>query len=123
VLERLIDSWLDSASERSMQAPFCQMLLGDGHKVLQTTRHSPIEFGKDVVSVSPEGEIHAYQLKGHPGARLTQAHLRTMLPQLNELVELSIPDSRVQGRPHKSFLVTNGEVAEEAHTWLASYNC
>ena len=71
MLERLIENWLDSASERSYQRCFCQMLTGQGFRIVHNTKHTPQEFGKDVIAVSPEGKLVGYQLKGNPGATLT----------------------------------------------------
>jgi hypothetical protein len=51
---------LDSASERSYQGPFCQILSARGYTVLHSTRHAPIEFGKDVIAIAPDGVPCAY---------------------------------------------------------------
>jgi len=112
VLERLIESWLDSASERSYQAPFCQMLLAEGHTVLHSTRHAPLEFGKDVISIGPDGIPCAFQLKGNPGTRLTLVQLRDIKGQLLELVTQPIVLPGVPAGRHRCYLVTNGETEE-----------
>ena len=67
MIARLIEDWWDSASERAYQTAFCQMLAARGHQILHSTRHSPLEFGKDVISICPEGQACAFQLKGCPG--------------------------------------------------------
>lgn len=123
MLARLLENWLDSASERSYQAPFCQMLVHQGHTILHSTRHSPIELGKDIISRGPDGTIHAYQLKGNPGARLTLAEYRRIEAQLHQLVSLPVsgypsPD----GKWHESYLVTNGQVEEEARLAIDLFN-
>ncbi len=82
MLERLIEYWLDSATERSYQPAFVQMLVGEGHQILHSTRHASIEFGKDIVSIAPDGVPCAYQLKGNPGGRLTGSQLRDIASQL-----------------------------------------
>ena len=110
--ERLIEGWLDSTSERSYQATFCQMLSAKGYVVLHSTRHSPIEFGKDVVARSPDGDLCAYQLKGNPGSRLTVSQLRDVQGQLIQLVSQPVSLPGVPRTPHRSFLVTTGEVDE-----------
>ncbi len=112
--ERLVESWLDSASERSYQAPFCQVLAAQGHTILHSTRHSPIELGKDVITLGPDKVPHAYQLKGNPGGRLTLLQLRELQPQLRHLTDLAILHPAVSGKQHRSYLVTNGYVDEEA---------
>jgi hypothetical protein len=119
VLERLVESWLDSASERSYQAPFCQMLAAEGHVVVHSARHSPLEFGKDIISIDPEGVPCAFQLKGNPGARLTLHQLREIKGQLLELVTQPIVHPGVpKNQQHRCFLVTNGETEEEVQRSL-----
>ena len=46
VVERLVESWLDSQGERQYQPAFIQLLVSEGWSVLHNTRHSPIELGK-----------------------------------------------------------------------------
>ena len=83
--ERLVEGWLDSANERSYQAPFCQMLVADGHRIIHTTRHAPIEFGKDIITVNPDGVTCVFQLKGNPGGRLTLTQFNEIYAQLSQL--------------------------------------
>lgn len=122
MLERLVEGWLDSASERSYQSPFCQALLAKGHRVIHSTRHAPLELGKDVVSIDSEGRYFGYQLKGSPGARLTLTEFRTIREQLHELATqpLRVPGSRVPR--HTSVLVTNGYVDEEVQIAIQEMN-
>ena len=108
MLERLIESWLDSATERSYQSPFCQMLAADGHLIVHSTQHTPIEFGKDIITVGPDGIPCAFQLKGHPGGRMTLTDFREVRPQLAELVENPIAHPGVPQKRHRCYLVTNG---------------
>ena len=108
MLERLLEYWLDSVNERSYQAAFCQLLAAQGFKILHSTRHMPIEFGKDVIAVGPDGVTCAYQLKGNPGSRLTLNQFREIAPQLNELVTQRIIFPGLRRGPHRSYLVTNG---------------
>jgi hypothetical protein len=119
VLERLIEAWTDKVSERSYQAPFCQMLVSQGHEIIHTTRHCALEFGKDVISRDPSGRLCAFQLKGHPGGRLTKSGFTEILPQLRELLTLRVSHPNVAaGTKHRAFLVTNGEIDEEAQRGL-----
>lgn len=120
--ERLVESWLDSASERSYQAPFVQMLAAEGHRILHSTRHGPIELGKDVITINPDGDPCGFQLKGHPGGRMTLNAFRDIQPQVNELLNTPITLSGAPDRPHKSFLVTNGYVDEEAALAIREMN-
>jgi hypothetical protein len=99
------------------------MLAGDGHTVIHSTRHSPIEFGKDVISIAPDGIVCAFQLKGNPGGRLSLKQLREIKGQLLELATQSIvhPDVPPSG-VHRCYLVTNGEADEEVHRSLDDIN-
>ncbi len=98
------------------------MLVGEGHTIVHSTRHTPIEFGKDVITIGPDGIPCAYQLKGNPGSRLTLSQFRAMKPQLTELVEQPIVYAGVPSTPHKCVLVTNGEVEEEVQRAIDDMN-
>jgi hypothetical protein len=104
---------LDSASERSYQTPFCQALAAQGHRIVHSTRHGPIEYGKDVITIGPDGLPNAYQLKGNPGTRLTLNEYRGIEAQLFELVSLPLAHPSIHHAEHRAFLVTNGLVEEE----------
>ncbi|TCV45239.1 hypothetical protein [Agrobacterium tumefaciens] len=120
--EKLIEHWLDSINERGYQAAFLQMLAGEGHAVVHSTRHMSIEFGKDVVSIDPDGVPCAFQLKGNPGGRLTLSQFREIKGQVDELVEQPIRYPGIPEIPHKCFLVTNGEVEEEVQRAIDDLN-
>ena len=122
MLERILENWLDSASERSYQGPLCQMLAADGHRVLHSTRHHPIEFGKDIITVAGDGVPCAFQLKGNPGGRLTLAEFRDIQPQLWQLATQAIVFPGVPNMMHRSYLVTNGYVEEDVQKSLAEMN-
>lgn len=112
--ERLIENWLDSVNERDYQFPFCQILIAKGHRIIHSTRHSSIEYGKDILTIGPDGYPCAYQLKGNPGGRLTLNQYRDIEPQLYELVNYAISHPSVpHSKPHRSYLVTNGQIEEE----------
>lgn len=111
--ERLIESWLDSASERTYQGPFAQILLAKGYRVLHLTRHCALEEGKDIIALSPRGHPVAYQLKGNPGSRLSKSAFRKHLPQVNELISLPIVRPGCPQVRHDAVIVTNGDVEEE----------
>jgi hypothetical protein len=114
VNERLLENWLDSVNERDYQLPFCQVLCAKGHRIIHSTRHSSIEFGKDIVSIAPDGVPCAYQLKGNPGGRLTLLQYREIESQLFQLVNHPINHPSVpRQKNHRSYLVTNGLIEEE----------
>ncbi len=116
VAERLLESWLDSQTERRYQPAFIQMLVSEGWTVLHNTRHSPIELGKDVIARDQQGKLHCFQLKGNPGSRVTKSEAASLLVQFQELVRL--PPSpeflRDRNEKHVAVFVTNGEIDEEA---------
>ncbi|MCD7059316.1 hypothetical protein [Pelagibacterium xiamenense] len=120
VVERLVESWLDNQTERRYQAAFVQMLISLGWSVLHSTRHSALEFGKDVVARNPEGTLYAFQLKGNPGSRLTKTEAQGLVPQIEELNKVPLPSNIRGGRErHHAVLVTNGEIDEEAQSLFA----
>src|SRR6266851_2491672 len=98
------------------------MLAADGHRVVHSTRHSPIEFGKDVITIK-DGVPCAFQLKGNPGSRLTLVQFREIQGQLLQLATQPIvyPGINPAVR-HRCYLVTNGEVDEEAQRALDDVN-
>lgn len=122
MLEKLIENWLDSASERTYQPIFCQILSNLGYEIVISTRHTPIEFGKDIIAVDEDGVVHAFQLKGNPGKILTLNEYRKINPQLHELVnqKIHIPGKNIVF--HKSFLVTNGEIEESVIQAIQNQN-
>jgi len=116
VLERVVESWLDKANERTFEAPFCHMLAAEGHTVVHLTRHCAMELGKDVLSIAPDGVPCAYQLKGAPGSKIGLKRWREEIqPQVLDLVTGVIvhPSVPLTGEAHRSYLVTNGELEEE----------
>jgi hypothetical protein len=122
VHERLVESWLDNASERSYQAPFCQMLSAQGYRIIHSSRHSPIEFGKDIIAIAPDGIPCAYQLKGKPGGRLTLNEFNEIESQLLNLVNMPINDPSIPNIQHRAYLVTNGQVEEEVRHAITLLN-
>ena len=123
MLERLIENWLDSASERSYQRCFCQMLTGQGFHIVHNTEHTPLEFGKDVIAVSPEGNLVGYQLKGHPGGTLQQRHFDDIRGQLEQLATLALNIPGFEGKvPDECYLVTNGEIDEAVYHQIRLLN-
>ena len=63
MLERVIENWLDKASERMFQQPYCYMLSAKGHTIIHLTRHCGMEMGKDIITIAPDGTPCAFQLK------------------------------------------------------------
>jgi hypothetical protein len=124
VLEKLLENWLDSASEKSYQTSFVQMLAAQGYCVLHSTRHCALEYGKDVIAIAPDSVPCAFQLKGNPGGRLGLSEFRADLQQ--QLIQLMsqpiIFPSIPEGLAHRSFLVSNGYFDEEVHRAVDDLN-
>lgn len=123
MLERLIENWLDSAGERSYQRCFCQMLIGQGYRIVHNTEHTPLEHGKDVIAVSPDGKVIGFQLKGNPGKSLKPSQFNEIRGQLEQLATYSLGIPGYEKKiPDECFLVTNGEIDESVSVELQRLN-
>jgi hypothetical protein len=123
VLERLVENWLDSASERSYQRCFCQMLTGQGFHIVHNTEHTPLEFGKDVIAISPDNKLVGYQLKGNPGGSLKPRDFNSIRGQLEQLATLALVIPGFESKvPDECYLVTNGEIDEAVYHQIALLN-
>jgi hypothetical protein len=117
--ERLVEDWLTRINERGYELPFCQTLLSKGFKIIRCG-HSPTEHGKDILALSPDGTVCAYQLKtGDFG----QADVGKHHAQINMLVETrpihaGLPNS-FEYRP---FFVTTGEFKDPAVSLITELN-
>jgi hypothetical protein len=121
VLERIVEDWLTSSNERAYQSPFAQLLASEGYRVLHGPTHHPFEHGKDLVAIHPNGELHAYQLKG---GDMALAELEQIQGQLFALAATAVdyPGIDPPRRPDKAFLVTNGRLTPPARDRLRSLN-
>lgn len=123
MIEKLLENWLDSASERSYQPVFVQMLSAKGYRVVHSTRHQALEFGKDVLAIAPDGNGCAYQLKGNPGGKLGLSQFRNEIqPQLVQLMSQAVVFPGFPAEPHRAYLVSNGYFEEEVHIAVQSLN-
>ena len=112
MLERVIENWLDKATERSFQQPYCYMLAAEGHTIIHLTRHGAMELGKDIITIAPDGTPCAFQLKA---GNISLAKWRDEVSaQTFDLVSLKINHPSVDSsKHHRSYLVTNGNIVEE----------
>ena len=112
MLERVIENWLDKATERSFEQPFCYMLSAEGHTIIHLTRHGAMEMGKDIITIAPDGTPCAFQLKA---GDISLAKWRTEVSlQVEDLVVGQINHPSVDSsKHHRSYIVTNGNIAEE----------
>lgn len=112
MLERVIENWLDKASERTFEKPYCYMLSAEGHTIIHLTRHGAMELGKDIITIAPDGTPCAFQLKT---GDIPLAKWRTEVsPQIDDLVVGKITHPSVDSsKHHRSYIVTNGNIHEE----------
>ena len=121
--ERLLENWVRYNQRERLSASLCQALSALGQVVVHSTRHGPMEFGKDVISRDATGTFHAYQLKGNPGGRLTIGQWHEILPQINALMMQPVePPISTVPTLSTPYLVTNGEVDEEVHAAIRGIN-
>ena len=111
MLERIIENWLDKATELSYQQPFCYMLSAEGYTIIHSTRHPAMELGVDIIAIAPDG-TPAYQLKtGNISLRKWRDEVGSQTDDLvcGQLNHPSVDTSKY----HRSYFVTNGRIEEE----------
>lgn len=123
MIEKLLENWLDSASELSYQPVFVQMLAAEGYTVLHSTRHCLLEFGKDILAIAPDGVGCAFQLKGDPKGRMKIGEFRKDIqPQLVQLLWQAPAYPGFPSGAHRAYLVSNGQYDEEVQTAVQGMN-
>jgi len=123
VLEKLLENWLDSASERSYQPVFVQLLSAQGYRVVHSTRHTALEYGKDVLAIDAKGNGCAFQLKSHRRGKLGLTQFRDDIqPQLVQLMTQPVVFPGFPVRPHRAYLVSNGYYDEEVQRAIDDLN-
>ena len=111
MLEKIIENWLDKATERSFEKPFCYMLSAEGHTIIHPTKHNAMEMGKDITTIAPDGMPCAFQLK--TGNISLSKWRNEISPQINILVHGKINHPSVDSsKHHRSYFVTNGNIEE-----------
>jgi len=83
-----------------------------------------MEMGKDILAIAPDGVPCAFQLKDVGGKQMTLSKWRADLErQLVALVHNQIvhPSISTQ-KPHRSFIVLNGELSEEVARSIDDFN-
>lgn len=121
MIEKVIENWLTSTTERTFQEPFAQLLLVEGFDVLQGPVHHPFEHGKDIIALDAEGRLCAFQLKS---GNMSLAGIRRIQEQLLTMVSTSVSyPGTYQGKPpERAFLVINGNLTPEARDHLRAFN-
>jgi len=99
------------------------MLTGQGFHVVHNTEHTPLEFGKDVIAVSPDNKLIGYQLKGHPGGTLKPRDFDEIRGQLEQLATLALAIPGFESKVlDECYLVTNGEIDEAVYHQIQLLN-
>jgi hypothetical protein len=120
MIERAIENWLINTNERNYQVPFRQVLLHKGHRVFYLSSHRPMEQGKDIITIDPNGNYCAYQLKT---GDVDLTKWRIILGEIKELIELPIVHSSFdKNKIHNAYLVTNGEITDEVRIQIDQIN-
>jgi hypothetical protein len=120
VIERAIENWLTRTNERNYQAAFCQVLMHQGHRVLYSSSHGPMEQGKDVITIGPDGDCHAYQTKT---GDIDLTEWRNIAGEIQELMELPVNYPGVaKSNVHKAYLVTNGSISDPVRIQINDRN-
>jgi hypothetical protein len=123
VIERILENWLDNASEKSFQIPFCNVLANEGYQVIHISRHCGMEMGKDIIAISPAGIPCAYQLKGGTGTRITLNQWNALSGQIQLLMINKIIHPSIKTNiHHQSFFVTNKVLEEEVSNAIDQMN-
>lgn len=120
MLDKAIAGWLTSSGEKGYQPAFVSLLAHRGDTILYSSRHRPLEQGKDVSSRDVTGQLHAYQLKG---PKIDVTTWRKIRGEIDDLVSMPIRNPSVgPAEPFRAYLVTNGHVADEILVYINEYN-
>ena len=121
MIERAIENWLINTNERNYQVPFCQVLISQGHEILYISPHGALEFGKDIISIDKDANIHAYQLKtGNISLSVWDTiHREVMQDLVNTACDHPNIDKK---KPHISHLVTNGNIDDNVFQRIDKVN-
>lgn len=111
MIERVVENWLSNVAERDFQVPYAQVLALQSYQIVHLSVHGPFEQGKDVIAIAPDGTPCGYQLKVGDIAQYRWRH--EVRPEVEELLDVPIIHPAVdKRRPHRSFLVTTGNLAD-----------
>lgn len=118
--EKLIEEWLIRAKERGgIDQAYGQWLISRGHEILWLG-HSPTEFGKDIVSIDPNGDVHVFQIKDE---NLTLPEFRKIRPQIIELTETPPLHPRIpRGTKFTPHLITSGLARDDVSLQIDNLN-
>lgn len=119
-VERVVEDWLTSSDERGYQLAFVSWLSRIGHTVKYVSSHTALEHGKDIVSLSRERQLCAYQLKA---GNINKAQWRVIRDEVLEAsrVPVDIPGTRKR-LPDQVFLVLTGYVSDPVRNEISLLN-
>ena len=119
-VERVVEDWLTSADERGYQKAFVSCLFRQGHTVKYVSPHGPLEHGKDIVSVDPDGRLCAFQLKA---GSISKSAWRAIRPEMLDacLVPIDVPGLRKR-RPTRVILVLSGNLSDPVRNEIGLLN-
>ncbi len=117
---RLVENWLTSCKELSFTTPFVQLLITEGYTILRS-RGGFDEQGKDVVALSPDGEICCFQLKCD---NISTAEWNKINGQINDLTQIPPVHTSFKTPPDnwKCYLVTNGSFLNPVQRTIVDYS-
>jgi len=120
MIERAIENWLTRTNERNYKTAFVQVLAHQGYQVLTVPADGPMEQGKDLITIDPNGRPCGFQLK--TGA-LDLATWRKYRDEMMELIQLPIYHPAIDKKVlHRAVLVTNGEMTNEVRVQIDQIN-
>jgi hypothetical protein len=125
MIERVIEDWLDSVSEKAFEVPFAQLLSLEGFTVVHMARpHGPMEQGKDILAFAKDTTPFAFQLKA---GDLTLKNWRDpnqpLKGQVEDLLDLPIQHPSFQhATEHQSVLVTTGVLDDTLRQEIDQFN-
>lgn len=123
MIEKLLENWLDNSTERSYQSVFVQMLSAQGYRVVHSTRHASLEYGKDILAIDQNKNGCIFQLKSHPGKKLGLSQFRDEIQlQLVQLMTQAVVFPGFPAPPYKAYLVSNGYFEEEVQRAIDDLN-
>jgi hypothetical protein len=123
MIERVVENWLTNAGERGgYEIAFRQLLSFQGHRILHKSSHGPMEQGKDIITIGPDGIPCAYQLKAERDISLTT--WRKIKGEVDELLEIPIQHPSVSNDSpnHRAYLVNNGYLKDTVRRLIHDHN-
>jgi hypothetical protein len=123
MIERVVENWLTNAGERGgYEIAFGQLLSYQGHRILHKSSHGPMEQGKDIITIGPDGIPCAYQLKAE--GDITLSTWRKIKGEIDELIEIPIQHPSVANDfpNHRAYLVNNGYLKDTVRRLIHDRN-